>query len=231
MSWLSNLFGYKKKDEGTTQAPILPVTTDYRLGKTVEQQIYDALNSGTDIGFGADYVNKSTSPLVASREAGWKQRELPTYEASLGARGMSRSTLGARDINTAFANKENDINSIIAQAYAQNEAQKKSDIARYQGAGWDVASQQRGEGMDQMQLNYNNSLRNNAIIAANKENNQGITRGLIGTGISGGNMDWSSIFNMATAAKNAKPFSSVGTPGWTKGDYVQPSSYASAFYK
>lgn len=109
--------------------------TEIPVGATLNEQILAALKQGKGIGFAPEYAEKTTSPLVATREARWKQEELPFLESSLAARGLSRSTLGMRDIGRAEAGKERDINDIIAQAYKEQEAQKKLDEARYQGLG------------------------------------------------------------------------------------------------
>ena len=109
--------------------------TEIPVGKTLNEQILAALQQGKGIGFAPEYAEKTTSPLVATRQARWKQEELPSLESSLASRGLSRSTLGARDIGRAEASKERDINEIMGQAYKEQESQKKLDEARYQGLG------------------------------------------------------------------------------------------------
>ena len=109
--------------------------TEIPVGKTLNEQILAALQQGKGIGFSPEYAEKTTSPLVATRQARWGEVERPALESSLASRGLSRSTLGARDIGMAEASKERDINDIMGQAYKEQESQKKLDEARYQGLG------------------------------------------------------------------------------------------------
>ena len=233
MSWFSNLFGRKKKDEGTVAAPVIPRITDYPIGSTIEERILAALRSGQNIGYPEEFVSRTTSPLVASREAGFRESELPFLNAQYGGRGLSRSTLAARDVGKAFATKERDINEIIANAYAMNEAQKKTDIARYENLGYDFSGTQQGIGERQAQADYGANIYNTRVMAANKEaNNQALLKALgIGTAIaaapftggtslaaipgmltnSSGGVGWTSVVNMATAAQNATPFTKTVT--------------------
>ena len=109
--------------------------TEIPMGATLNEQILAALRQGKGIGFAPEYAERTTSPLVATREARWKQFEQPALMSELASRGLSRSTLGARDIGLAEAAKERDINEIIGQAYKEQEAQKKLDEARFQELG------------------------------------------------------------------------------------------------
>jgi hypothetical protein len=109
--------------------------TEIPTGAALNETILAALKSGKGIGFGPEYTDRTTSPLVATRAARFQEEELPALESGLSSRGLSRSTLGARDIGKATAAKERDINDIIAQAYKDSEAQKKLDQSRYEGLG------------------------------------------------------------------------------------------------
>ncbi len=123
----------KKQDLSLGRMPYGSLT-EFPVGASLNDVILKGL-SGKDvgpsqIGFGSDFAEKTTSPLVATRTARWKEEELPFLESSLSSRGLSRSTLGARDIGKAEASKERDINEIIGNAYLLNEQQKKLDEAQ-----------------------------------------------------------------------------------------------------
>jgi hypothetical protein len=118
--------------------------TDFPIGQSLSDRILAALNKGENIGMPAGYVEKSTSPFVASREAGFTSKELPFINEQFGARGLSRSTLAARGANEAYAQKERDINELIANAYTQDQAQRKTDTARYENLGYDFNTNQTG---------------------------------------------------------------------------------------
>jgi len=119
--------------------------TEIPVGKTLNEQILAALQQGKGIGFAPEYAEKTTSPLVASRQARWGEVERPALESSLASRGLSRSTLGARDIGKAEASKERDINDIMGQAYKEQESQKKLDEARYQNLGMDFTGKEASQ--------------------------------------------------------------------------------------
>jgi hypothetical protein len=162
---ISHLTGKKKKEEPLTYDTIdLKSLTDTSTGKTLNDRILAALNQGQNIGYPAEYINRSTSPFVASRESGFTENELPALNAEYGSRGLSRSTLAGRDINKAYAQKERDINEIMANAYTQNLNQSKTDIARYENLA-DTFSQNQ-TALENQELLYNAGINNTNAKAA-----------------------------------------------------------------
>jgi hypothetical protein len=138
-------FGGSKK-QSYPELEKAPQLTDYPTGKAVNDKIMAALTSGAGIGYPADYIERSTSPFIAEREAGFTQRELPALNAEYGARGLSRSTLAARDIGQAYGQKERDINTVMADAYLKNLNQTKSDQQYYNNLGYNFAGEEAGIG-------------------------------------------------------------------------------------
>lgn len=139
-------FAGKKKKQSMPELEKAPQLTDYPVGKSVNDKIMAALTTGAGIGYPADYVERSTSPFIAERNAGFTQRELPALNAEYGARGLSRSTLAARDIGQAYGQKERDINTIMADAYLKNLERTKADQQYYNNLGYNFANAEAGIG-------------------------------------------------------------------------------------
>ena len=149
MSWLSDLFGGSAKkaqaradEQAAANRALINSTakpyqslTEIPVGKSLNDTILAALNQGKGIGYGDEWVGKTTNPYIASREARWNETELPQLSSEMSGRGLGRSTIAQGEINQASATKERDINELVANAYTQNEAQKKLDQARYENLG------------------------------------------------------------------------------------------------
>lgn len=150
MSWLSDalLGGAEKKakqraeEHAAARRQLIQNTarpyeslTEIPVGKSLNDTILAALNQGRGIGYSSDFVSRTTSPVVAEREARFRQEEMPALSSEMGSRGLSRSTIAQEGIRRATGQKERDINQVIADAYMANEQQKKADQARYEGLG------------------------------------------------------------------------------------------------
>ncbi|MEN6414372.1 MAG: hypothetical protein ABFC84_16665 [Veillonellales bacterium] len=213
----------QKKNTGSFPDVVkAPQLTDYETGKTLNNRILAALNQGAGIGFPTDYIDKATSPFIAERNAGWDLREKPALEASYGARGLSRSTIAARDIGQAYAQKERDINSIMADAYLKNLLQTKSDTARYENLAGDFARSEAGIGAQNAGLenqfnvgnfNYDQNRQTNANAQNQANINQAIgTAFSVGSGIYGMGqqdqmLDW---LKQELSTRNNKPYVTTG---------------------
>jgi len=108
--------------------------TEIPVGASLNDIILKGLK-GEGWGFAPEFIDKTTSPVVAQREARFKNYELPTLTSELSSRGMGRSSIAGQQIGEATAQKERDINSVIAEAYAKDQAQRKLDEARFQSLG------------------------------------------------------------------------------------------------
>jgi hypothetical protein len=118
----AKMFGFPSAkpdlNQGTPISPDIPGFDELRKSIMARQ-----------LGFGPEFVERTTSPVIAEREAGFGLRERPALEESFASRGLGRSTIAGRDIGRAFAQKERDINQLIAEATMQDLLQKKSDIS------------------------------------------------------------------------------------------------------
>jgi len=130
LSWLSNLFGGRSK---AVQAPqvTIPSVGGYEQYPTLQEFAMGRI-SGKTAGFGEDFLNRATNAPIASREARFRDEEVPFLNSQLSARGVGRSggTGLATDVmNRASLQKERDIQDLMSQFYVLNEAQKKTDTS------------------------------------------------------------------------------------------------------
>ena len=121
---IGGLFGLKgpgqKRDLNMGQpiSAIIPGFADLR--KRIEQ---------AQMGYGSDFVDRTTSPFVTSRQARFTEEEMPFISGEMSSRGLSRSSIAGQEIGRAGTRKERDINEMISQAVMQNLQQQKLDEA------------------------------------------------------------------------------------------------------
>lgn len=137
------LFGKKKEVPIQTKyTGPLPYTsqTDFPVGKALNDLILSGL-SGKNWGYGEDFVNRTTSPMVRHLQSKWPDTQKEIQDA-YSARGLGRSTPVARDIGKAAEERDMNINDILAQAYMINEQQKKTDEQNALGRGQAFSGQE-----------------------------------------------------------------------------------------
>lgn len=189
--------------------------------KTLNDMVLAALQRGEGLGYGEDFVNKTTSPLVAQREARFTNQELPFMEGEYSGRGLGRSTLAARDIGQASAQKERDINEVMANAILMNEQQKKADLARNQQAALTLGQLETGQqglaaGEEASRNQQIASLFGNQA-AQQKADEAGVWNNInsyIGLAASLAMQDPTKALNFAKEAKKATPFVSNWQPNF-----------------
>ena len=87
--------------------------------------------SGQDVGFGEDFVNKSTNAQAKRMRADYEGYVSPALDAELSKRGVARSAGPglATDIKTrALQTNQSDIDQLMERFFVLNEAQKKTDV-------------------------------------------------------------------------------------------------------
>lgn len=185
--------------------------TQFPVGSKLNETIFAGLG-GEGWGFGEDYVNRATSPAVAQilHSAPKVQREAQDVYS---ARGLGRGTAVARDLNELTAQRELDINSLLANAYLTNEQQKKQDEANWQTRGSGYAGQEVNTRSGAAQFGLEQMGQENA---ANLQNNT-LRRQYAG--------DETSAINRMIAAPLAIGASvATGNPAFALGAFGQPTS-------
>lgn len=136
--------GKKSPDIPPTKTTLPPASlTGFPTGQALNEAILAGLR-GEGVGFGEQFVSRTTSPLVAERKAFLREEELPLISGELSARGLGRSSIAGQEIGRAGTRAGRDINTIIAQAVLLNEQQKKADIARLRGEAFGFAGAEAG---------------------------------------------------------------------------------------
>jgi len=126
------------------QAPLPPKLTDTSMGKSVNQAIMNAIEQG----YGPNYASRVSSPLVAQREARWKEQDLPFLSSEMSARGLGRSTIAGGEIARAGQATARDIDEIIANAINQNQLAKeraRGQGLQFAGMEAEIGGQRAGE--------------------------------------------------------------------------------------
>ena len=213
MSWLSNIwkgiFGDKKKEEERVMNAARPVKslTEIPTGEALNKQILAGL-SGQGIGFDPRFVERTTSPVAAEREARFRTEEVPFISGEMSGRGLGRSTIAGETLRRAAGQKERDINSLIAEAYTQNEQQKKLDEARYQQLATGFTGAEAGAKSAYSQDDLNRvALLNQQDVEQRKNINQLIGLGVNAAATVATGGAYAPIWAMMEAAKKANELS------------------------
>lgn len=144
MSLFGSLFKTKKVNQATPQP--FRTYSDAPLNEPLSLLAKKRINAGLtgnipddgSIGFGPDFVSKTTNPAIAQRNAQFTQQEMPFISSQLSARGVGRSGgagLATDIVNKASEQKNRDVDEIFAKMFQLNKAQEKADISEGIGLG------------------------------------------------------------------------------------------------
>lgn len=137
MSVFSSLF--KTKKQNLTPDKTVPNASDSPFYNSLSQLAKQRIRAGTTgeetpgVGFGPDFVSRTTNPVISQRNATFKDETMPFLSSQLSARGVGRSGgagLATDVVNRAELQKNRDVDEIFANMYKLNEAQKKQDITQ-----------------------------------------------------------------------------------------------------
>ena len=91
---------------------------------------------GEGLGFGAEFVDKTANPVIAQREASFRNKTVPFLSNQLSARGVSRSGgsgLATGILGEAELSKNRDVDEIFSKMYQLNKMQEKTDFGQALG--------------------------------------------------------------------------------------------------
>lgn len=149
MSVLSSLFGKKKKPNLTPDVPRLQQSQLYFTGGNPGTDLRDLLSKrlfrGEGLGFGEDFVSRTTNPAIQASENYFKEKTLPGINSQLSARGLARSAgpnLATDVLGKAHRDQNNYVDQMVAEFYKLNEMQKKSDFSESLGAAQNLGQQE-----------------------------------------------------------------------------------------
>lgn len=98
---------------------------------------------GQDLGFGDDFVSKNTNPIANQAEADFTNKTMPRISSEASKRGLGRSSLVTDQIGQAEAQKNRDVEQMMATFMRLNEAQKKTDMTEGINLASNLQNQQR----------------------------------------------------------------------------------------
>lgn len=137
---LFSIFSKKSKPNLTPDVAMpklddLPFTNNdaSARGYSLRDFAANRISGKTPVGFGEDFLSRTTNAPIASREARFTNQEMPFINSQLSARGVGRSAgrgLATDVVNQASLQKERDIQDLLSQFYLMNELQKKTDMTQ-----------------------------------------------------------------------------------------------------
>lgn len=155
-SGLLGFLGFGKKSKPNLVPDIMPPSaTDSPLYGQLKDFAANRIKAGTTgeetpgVGFGPDFVSKTSNPAIAQIDANFRDRTLPTISNEASKRGLARSSIVADQIGRADLQRSRDIDSMVADFYKLNEIQKKSDITEGVNVGNTLDTQYLNQGNQQ----------------------------------------------------------------------------------
>jgi len=135
-------------------------------------------------GYDPEFISRTTSPVIAEREARFQQQELPFIGSELSGRGLGRSTIGVEQTRRAFGQKERDINQVLAEAYRANELEKSRSRQWGTGAGLQYSTYDANLLAQKLQEQYRRAGIHIGMKEAQEAARQANINRAIGTGLS-----------------------------------------------
>ena len=188
MGFFSKIFGGGKKESSSSSiasTPSVPSFESSKLGKTLSDELIRRIG-GQGVGFDPRFVGRTSSPVIAQREARFREFERPQLEAATSGRGIGRSTITLDLLRRQGAQKERDISNILGQAFGAQEAQKRAEISEALGLAPGVTGQELRQGTIGAQLAQQRALAEAQLgqqrDIAGRQSRSGLLSSLIGAG-------------------------------------------------
>ena len=202
MSILSSLFGSKKKPNLQPDTPRLQQSQLYftggNPGTDLRQLMSNRLFNGQGLGFGDDFVSRSTNPAIQASETQFREKTLPQINSQLSARGLARSAgpnLATDVLGKAQRDQSNYVDQMVADFYRLNEAQKKTDFSEALGAAQNLGNQE--ERMSESRAAASERLAGNTAAQQNMFRDQDRQLAMSGIQAAGGFLSGGGLGNIA----------------------------------
>jgi hypothetical protein len=126
-SFLSKLFKTDKRDT-TYQGP-KPYGSlmEAQGGADYYKNITGRL-AGQGVGYGDTYADQATNPIIARMRGQFASRDIPALTSELSATGRRKGSAGFDQMSRAYNQQGLDEGAVYADAYNQNEQQKRTEI-------------------------------------------------------------------------------------------------------
>lgn len=214
---LSEFLGFGKKKVNET--PSIPMPTQDQLTLTKNLRDYALTGAGFEgKGYGEGFLSKATNPVIANKEAMYREQTLPGINNQLSARGVARSAgsgLATDMINRAEQAKNRDIDELMSKFYVLNEQAKKADQTQMLGTATGLQDQEAAMLADRAQASERQAIRdtsqNNAFNAQQDANLNRTVSAALGAVTGGSTGGWTGAVQGATQA--VSPTYASGTTG------------------
>jgi len=219
---LSEFLGFGKKKVNET--PAIPMPTQEQLTLTKNLRDYALRGEGFEgKGYGEGFLSKATNPVIANKEAMFREQTLPGIQNQLSSRGVARSAgsgLATDMVLRAEAQKNRDIDELMSKFYVLNEQQKKSDQSQMLRTATGLQDQEAGMLENRAAASERQAIRdtsqNNAFNAQQDANLNRTVSAALGAATGGSTGGWSGALSGAQAAVSPTYASGTSAGGTTQ---------------
>ena len=144
---LLGFLGFGKREKPSLNAPVARPRSEDLYFNTQLRDLAKKRIGGQDLGFGEDYLSKTTNPAIAQSNYRFRNETVPFLSGELSKRGMARSAgpgLATDVLGKAERQKGLDIDELVSKFYNLNELQKKQDFGQSLQLGQNLDTQQAG---------------------------------------------------------------------------------------
>lgn len=216
---LSEFLGFGKKKVNET--PAIPMPTQEQLTLTKNLRDYALTGKGFEgQGYGEGFLNKATNPVIANKEAVYREQTLPGISNQLSARGVGRSAgagLSTDMVNRAEQAKNRDIDELMSKFYVLNEQQKKTDESQMLRTAGGLQDQEAQMLTDRAQASERQAIRdttqNNSFNADQDKRQQQTISAALGAVTGGATGGFSGAMTGAATAYSTPQASGVNSGG------------------
>jgi len=143
LGWL----GFGKREKPSLNAPVARPKSEDLYFNTQLRDLAKKRIGGQDLGFGEDYLSKTTNPAIAQSNYRFRNETVPFLSGELSKRGIARSAgpgLATDVLGKAERQKGLDVDELVSKFYNLNELQKKQDFGQSLQLGQNLDTQQAG---------------------------------------------------------------------------------------
>ena len=137
--------GFGKREKPNLVSPVArPQAGSLSQNATLRRIAQERLNSGTGLGFGEDFVNKSGNPQAQRMRQDFLKYTDPYISNQASSMGLGRSNLALNRKALSAQENESNIDQMMADFYKMNEVQKKADYGQALQLGQNLDTQEAG---------------------------------------------------------------------------------------
>lgn len=128
MSQLSQFFNPNQKKDTSYNGPRPYGSLLEAAGGTDYLKNINARLAGQGVGYGDEYANQASNPVIARMRGQFNTRDIPELQSQLSSTGRRRGSAGFDQISQAYNKQGLDEGAIYSGLYQQNEQQKRTEM-------------------------------------------------------------------------------------------------------